>query len=145
MKFCKNCGYGFDESVSVCGNCNTELNAENSLTDEKLKVLSDRIKINGIIWLIIGIIQVVLFISPLSVIVGVLNIFSAISDLKTSKNVFHYRVGLVRAYKPLVSPIITLIYNLFFGWGFGVAGSIYYLIGIRGYVMKNADFFNTLR
>lgn len=145
MKFCKNCGFGMDESVAVCDNCNTEMNAENTLTDEKLKVLSERIKINGIIWLVIGILQVLMFISPLSVVVGVLNIFCAVRDLKTSKNVFHYRVGLVNAYKPLVSPIITLAYNLVFGWVYGAAGSIYYLIAIRGYVMENADYFNSLK
>ena len=145
MKFCKNCGYGMDESVTVCDNCNTAMNAENTLTDEKLKVLSERIKINGIIWLIIGILQVVMFISPLSVVVGVLNIFSALRDLKASKNVFHYRVGLVNAYKPMFGPIITLIYNLCFGWIYGVAGSIYYFLAIRGYVMENADYFNSLK
>ena len=145
MKFCKTCGYGMDESATVCTNCNNEMNEANTLSDDKLKVLSERIKINGIIWLIIGICQVIMFVNPLSVVVGVLNIFSAIRDLKTSKNVFHYRVGLVNAYKPIVSPIITLIYNLVFGWIFGVAGSIYYFVAIRGYVMENADYFNTLK
>ena len=142
MKFCKNCGYGYEENVEVCGNCQTTLDANNTLSDDKLKVLSERIKINGIIWLVIGILQCF---SVAFIIVGILNIISAIQDLKHSKTVFHYRVGLVKAYKPLVSPIITLLYNLIFGGVIGVVGSIYYFLGIRGYVMENSEYFNALR
>lgn len=49
MKFCKNCGYGVDDHLDVCGNCNTAMDATNTLTDEKLTTLADRVKINGII------------------------------------------------------------------------------------------------
>ena len=141
MKFCKNCGYGYDENVEVCGNCQTVLDSNNTLTDEKLKVLSERIKINAIIWLIIGIVQCC---SVVFSIVGILNIISALKGLKHSKPVFHYRVGLVNAYKPIVSPIITLLYNLIFGGVIGVAGSIYYFVAIRGYIMENSEYFNAL-
>ncbi len=142
MKFCKNCGYGFEEHVEVCGNCNTVLTPENSMTDEKLKVLSNRIKINGILWLVIGILQCF---SAVFCIVGVLNIISAVQDLQTSKTVFHYRVGLVQAYKPMTGFIITLLYNLIFGGVIGIVGSLYYYFGIRQYVMDNKDFFDKLR
>lgn len=142
MKFCKTCGFGMDESAGVCTNCQTVMDQDNTLSDEKLKELSNRIKINGIIWLIIGILQITSFIGA---IVGILNIISAIRDLKTSKTIFTYRVGLVKAYTPVTSAVITLIYNLIFGCGFGVIGSLYYFFGIRGYVMDNKDYFNTLK
>ena len=142
MKFCKNCGYGYEENVEVCDNCQTVLDSANTLSDEKLKVLSERIKINGIMWLVIGILQCC---SVVFCIVGILNILSAIQDLKHSKTVFHYRVGLVQAYEPVLSPLITLLYNLIFGGVIGVIGSVYYFIFIRGYIMENKDFFNALR
>ncbi len=145
MKFCKTCGYGMGEELTVCTNCNSEMNAENTLSDEKLKTLSNNIKIDSIIWLVIGICQCLVLFSPFTVIVGILNIISAVSGFKWIKNVFHYRVGLVDYYKPLVNPIITLIYNLIFGGVVGVIGSIYYLIAVRGYVMDNKDYFNTLK
>ena len=145
MKFCKNCGYGLENDVPVCVNCNSEMNEENTLSDNKLVVLSDRIKINSIIWLVIGICQALCLFSPLTVVVGVLNIISAVKGIKWSKDIFHYRVGLVNAYSPMVASIITLVYNLIFGGVVGVIGSIYYFICIRGYVMENKDYFNALK
>lgn len=145
MKFCKNCGYGLENDVQLCPNCNSEMNAENTLSDNKLVVLSERIKINSIIWIVIGIFQVLCFFSPLTVIVGILNIISAVKGLKWSKDIFHFRVGLVKAYSPMLGSIITLLYNLIFGGVIGVVGSIYYLLCIRGYVMENKDYFNALK
>ena len=142
MKFCKTCGYGMDESAEVCTNCNSAMDEVNTMSDDKLKELSNRIKINGIIWLIIGICQVLSFVCA---IVGVLNIISAIRDIKTSKTIFTYRVGLVEAYTPVVAPIIVFIYNLIFGGIIGIAGSLFYFFGIRGYVMDNKEYFNTLK
>ena len=142
MKFCKNCGYGMDNSVSQCTNCHTILNEQNSMSDEKLNVLSKRIFINGILWLVIGIAQLC---TGVFFLVGILNIMSALRDMKTSKTVFTYRVGLVQAYKPMTSFIITFLYNLIFGGVVGVVGALYYYFAIRGYVMDNADYFNTLR
>ena len=142
MKFCKNCGYGVEDTAPVCGNCGTAMDENNTLTDEKLKTLSERIKLNGIIWIVVGALQVCSFVC---VIVGVLNIISGIRDLNTSKTVFERRVGLVQAYTPIVSPVITLIYNVIFGGLIGIAGSLFYFLGIREYVMENKDYFNTLR
>ena len=142
MKFCRNCGYGMGEEWTQCSNCGSVMDNNNTMSDDKLKELSNRIKINGIIWFIIGVIQCC---TAVFSIVGVINIISAIRDLKTSKTVFTYRVGLVQAYKPLLAPAIVFVYNLIFGGVIGVVGSLYYFFGIRGYVMDNADYFNTLR
>ena len=144
MKFCKTCGRGLLEEVAVCPNCNSTMNEANTLSDDKLKTLSNNIKIESIIWIIIGIYQCLHFFSPLTILVGVLNIISAVKGLKWSKDIFYYRVGLVNAYKPMATSIIVLIYNLLFGGVVGVIGSIYYFVAIRGYVMDNKDYFNTL-
>ena len=142
MKFCKTCGYGMDESAAVCTNCNSEMDAINSMSDDKLKTLADRVKLNGIIWIVIGILQ--LF-TGIFFIVGILNIISGVRDIQTAKKMPIYRVGLVNAYKPLVGPVIVFIYNLIFGGVIGIVGSLFYFFGIRGYVMDNQDYFNILK
>ena len=142
MKFCKYCGYGMGDAQERCTNCGSMMDQYNTLSDDKLKELSRRIKLNGIIWIIIGVLQVF---SVAFAIVGVLNIISAINDIKGSERVFTYRVGLVQAYKPILSHVIVFAYNLIFGGVVGVIGSLYYFFFIRGYVMSNADYFNTLR
>ncbi|MBQ8849784.1 MAG: hypothetical protein IJ011_05600 [Clostridia bacterium] len=142
MKFCKTCGYGMDESAQICTNCNSAMDNVNTMSDDKLKELAKRIKINGIIWLIIGICQVCTFVCA---VVGILNIISAVRDIKTSNTLMTYRVGLVKAYEPLTGPIIVFIYNLIFGGVIGIAGSLFYFFGIRGYVMDNKEYFNTLK
>lgn len=70
-------------------------------------------------------------------IVGVLNIVSAITDIKNSKRVLTNQNGIVKAYEPLANAIIALVYNLVIGGVIGVLGSIYYLIFVRGFVMEN--------
>ena len=142
MKFCKNCGYGVDDNMDVCGNCNTTMDAANTLTDEKLNVLADRVKINGIIWIAIGILQLV---TGVFFLVGLWNIYAGYTNLKVAKEMPIRRVGLVQVYEPLFSSILVLLLNLFFGGVIGIVGSLYYLICIRGYVMENRGYFNTLR
>ena len=142
MKFCKTCGYGMPDSAHYCTHCNNQMSPRNTLSDQKLNSLATRIRINGILWIIIGVIQLC---TGVFLPVGILNIISAFRDLKTAKELTTYRVGLVRAYTPVTWPVITLIYNLVFGGVIGVAGSLYYFIAIRGYVMSNKEYFNTLK
>ena len=61
-----------------------------------------------------------------------------------SKNILIQPQGIVNKEKPLVGSIAVLVYNLFFGGILGVAGSIYYLVGIRNFVMTNANAFMAL-
>ena len=142
MKFCKTCGYGMSDQALYCTHCNNRMSPINTLTDEKLKTLASRVRLNGIIWIIIGVLQICM---GVFFIVGILNIISGIRDLKTAKDIPTYRVGLVSAYTPVVMPIIVFIYNLIFGGVIGIAGSLFYFFGIRGYVMDNKEYFNTLK
>ena len=74
-------------------------------------------------------------------IVGVLNLISSIQDLNYSKEIPNNPVGIVAKMKPLVGAIVVLIYNLVVGGVIGVAGSIYYLVAVRGYVLENEQAF----
>ncbi len=94
---------------------------------------------NGIIWVVIACIQIIIGLSGVwfTLIVGVLNILSAVSDIKTSKAILTNPIGIVQNHTPISGAIVTLIYNVVIGGVIGVLGSIYYLVCVRGYVMEN--------
>ena len=48
---------------------------------------------------------------------------------------------IIKATKPLAVPIIVLVYNILIGGIIGIAGSIYYLIAIRNFVIENESYF----
>lgn len=84
-------------------------------------------------------------------IIGVLNLIAAIRDVRYSGKIQRDPSGIVRKFEPLAGAILELIWNagvalgglidggllggLICGVGAGL--SIYYLTGIRGYVMQN--------
>lgn len=111
-----------------------------------LNTLSQRLKTNGIIWAVIGTLQILggNFINWVLLIVGVLNIVSSIQDMQYSKTLLEKPNGIVAKFEPITGPVITLVYNLVIGGIIGVAGSVYYFLGIRNYVMENKQFFVSL-
>ena len=156
-KFCTNCGAALAENAMFCSACGTkcdvgkEEQAVNQTVNTQqasdlLKKLSERVKTNAIIWIVIAGVQLLLsiFVNWMFMIVGIINLVSAISDLKYSKSVLQNSAGIVDKVKSLVGPIITLAYNLILGGVIGVAGSIYYLIAVRGFVMENESAFRLL-
>lgn len=138
MKYCTKCGSQIHDEAVICVHCGCAVegtvNKNRNTDDELLKTLSERVKIDAIIWLVIGIIQIV---TGAFFIVGILNIISAINDLKYSKEVLDNPTGIVERYEPLTMPIIVLVYNAIFGGVIGIAGSIYYFVAIRNFVMEN--------
>ncbi len=154
MKYCTHCGKELLDDAVVCVGCGCavdEINTQpagNQVIDGTvlLNTLSQRLNINGIIWLVIGILQILggLLINWFLLIVGVLNIISAIQDMQYSKTLLENPNGIVSKFEPLTGPIITLVYNLVIGGVIGVVGSIYYFLAIRNYVMENKEFFASL-
>lgn len=162
MKFCTHCGKQLLDEAVICPNCGCMqgaafgggMTSRNADADERLlQQLSTKIKTNGIIWLCIGILQILggtivgyyfnasaLFVT----VVGVLNIVSSIKDLKYSDEILKNPVGIVNKFEPITGPIITLIYNLIFGGVIGVVGSLYYLFGIRSFVLNNRAVFDAM-
>lgn len=103
------------------------------------KTLSDREKISAIIWIIIGALQIICCVT---LIAGGWNIYAGIMSLKRANNVLQPWPGIVKSYEDsLTSMIIGLVINLLFGGVIGVAGSIYDLLAIRDYVLKNRKVF----
>lgn len=111
--------------------------------DQKLKqvvtTLSEREKISGIIWIVIGAMQCLSFVG---IICGAYNIYAGIMTLKRSKQVLTPWPGIVNFYQSwLTSIIIAIVMNVIFGGVFGVIGALYDLFAIRGYVLENKNVF----
>ena len=147
MKYCTHCGKElFDEAI-VCPGCGCATEEKkaycnNSHTTNRLLItLSEKVKTNAIIWIVIGAVQIV---TGVFFIVGILNILSAISDMKYAEQVTKVTVPIVSRFEPLTMPIIVLVYNLIFGGIIGVIGSIYYFTVIRAFVMENKVEFQNL-
>ena len=153
MKYCTHCGKEIMDEAVICPGCGCAVGSSaqaasvgNADISALLNTLSQRVKTNGIIWLVIGILQVLcgIFLNWVFLIVGVLNIISSVQDMNYSKELLEKPVGIVAKFEPIVGPIITLIYNLVIGGVIGVVGSIYYFVAIRNYVMENKQFFESL-
>jgi hypothetical protein len=156
MKYCQYCGTQLDDDSRFCTQCGKNLsqpsqNAPNpnyqfnrpDVNRELIGKLSSRLKTNGIIWIVIASIQILIGVCGVwfTLIVGVLNLISAITDIKSSNRILVDQSNIVGTYESLVSPIITLVYNAVIGGIIGIAGSIYYLTCVRGFVMENKNRF----
>ena len=152
MRYCQHCGAQLVDDARFCSYCGKETSCQSqqSPTDsdtvsrsfshqELVNKLSSRLQTNGIIWIVVAIIQLIIGLGGywLALIVGVLNIISAVSDIKNSRRILSNQNGIVQAYESLTNPIIALVYNIVIGGVIGVLGSIYYLIFVRGFIMKN--------
>lgn len=154
MKYCTHCGKELLDEAVICVGCGCAVKGQNTQTTNNisfnrstlLNTLSQRLNTNGIIWLVIGILQILggIFINWFLLIVGVLNIFSSVQDMQYSKRMLENPNGIIAKFEPLAGPIITLAYNLVIGGVVGVVGSIYYFLAIRNYVMENKQFFASL-
>lgn len=152
--YCSKCGKEIVPNAAFCISCGSAVKSDSYQTAKPdintnrtlLITLSQRLNTNGIIWLIIGIIQILggIFINWFLLIVGVLNIISSVQDMQYSKTMLENSGGIVAKFEPITGPIITLIYNLVIGGIIGVLGSIYYFIAIRNYVMENKQLFASL-
>ena len=154
MKYCTHCGKELLDEAVICIHCGCAVDGQNVKTfayqavdvTTLLNTLSQRLHTNGIIWLVIGILQVLggIFVNWFMLIVGALNIISAVQDMQYSKTLQKEPKGIVAKFEPIVGPVITLIYNLVIGGVIGVVGSIYYFAAIRSYVMENKEAFGSL-
>lgn len=152
MRYCTQCGRIISDEETICSDClmwanaNQQPQIDTARSASLINTLSQRLNTNGIIWLVIGILQILggIFINWFLLIVGVLNIISSINDMNYSKTIKENCTGIVKKFEPVAGPVITLIYNLVIGGVIGVVGSIYYFVAIRSFVMENKAFFTSL-
>ena len=106
------------------------------------ETLSSREKTAAIIWLIIGILQILSF---AGIICGVYNVVASISRFKQANLVLTPYAGFVKSYdKWITNIIIGIVFNVIFGGVIGVACSIYDLVAVRGYVLENKETFDEI-
>lgn len=157
--FCSNCGKQLSGTETFCSACGQRVaaaaptvpvapvaSAVPTAGNALLNTLSQRMNTNGIIWIVIAVLQIIggIVFDWFMLVVGVLNIISAVQDINYSKAVLANPTGIVAKFEPIVGPIITLVYNLVIGGIIGVAGSIYYFVAIRNFVMENKVAFAAL-
>lgn len=147
MKYCTHCANELLDEAVVCPKCGCPVAGTFKMPNEQLlSQYISRVKTNGIIWTVIGSVQILLGIlfNWWILIVGVLNIITGIRDITNSGQISNNPKGIVQAHESVVGPVITLIYNLLIGGLIGVIGSIYYFIAIRGMVMEHKAQFLTM-
>ena len=151
--YCTKCGKEIADDAVFCANCgcptkatynnSSTHNASYTVNQNIVTTISQRLNTNGIIWIVVAALQIIIGLMGgwFTIIVGLLNLYSAIQDINFSKSFAATPVGLVEKVKPTTSAIITLIYNLIIGGVIGVAGSIYYFVAVRGFVLENEQAF----
>ncbi len=150
MKFCTHCGNEIMDEAVICPKCGCAVKKEvvsaPANSPSLLQQLSVKLHTNAIIWIVIGALQILggLFINWFLLVVGVLNIISSVQDMKYSKTVLENPQGIIKKFEPLAGPIIVLVYNLVIGGIIGVAGSVYYFVAVRGFVMQNKTQFEEI-
>lgn len=106
------------------------------------KTLSEREKISAILWLVIGILQILTFVG---FICGAWNIYCAYCRLKQSKAVLTPYPGMVKSYDNwMTNIIISIVINLVLGGMIGVAAALFDMFGIRNYVLENKQIFEEM-
>lgn len=172
MPFCSNCGAKV-KGGSFCTRCGSPVQAPSQPMNTTpmspnpqppfqtvssailLQTLSQKVKTEAIIWVIIASLQAVIGVIALVNVldgetslsglawllaVSVLNFVVASKDFKYSREVLTNPVGIVAKFQPVGGLIITLIYNLLFGGMIGVVGTVFGFV-TRSYVMNNMQWF----
>lgn len=153
MKYCTKCGKQIHDEAVICVGCGSPVEdtygkvfldiSQNQRvsSDNLVNTLSTRYNTCGIIWIVIAIIQII---SVACLPVGLWNLYAAYTNIKYGKAIQKNPTNIVAAHTPITGAVICLVINLLFGGVIGVAGSIYYFIAIRGFVMENQSAFNSI-
>ncbi len=143
--YCYYCGSSLMEDAVICVKCgcSTVGNANSFITeDEKsqyYRKLSDYEKTSGIIWLVIGIIQVL---TVVGIICGIWNIVMAVQRLNYSKELMKKPPNVVKTFESqMTGLIIILVLNIFLGALIGVIGAAFDFY-VRDYVLSNKEKYN---
>lgn len=130
----------FGELLSLFVNSYIYLLMENKMDDISIaKRVADYEKTAGILWIVIGIIQVI---SLVTIIAGIWNIVEGSKRIKLSPKIQPHQPWIVPAFENSLNSIIIIgVINLIFGGVIGVAIAAfdYY---IRDYVLKNRVVFD---
>lgn len=144
-RYCFYCGNQLLENAAICVKCgcaaneNTQTSFNSADSAQYFKKLSDYEKTSGIIWLVIGIIQICTLIGAIC---GVWNIIIACSRIKYSNELLNNPKNTVQNFENQLSGIIIImVINIFLGALIGVIGAAFDLF-VRDYVLTNCEKFD---
>ncbi len=143
--YCYYCGNALMEDAAVCVKCGCATAETTSPIigvaekDQYYRKLSDYEKTSGIIWLVIGIIQVC---TVVGIICGIWNIIMAVQRLNYSKELMKKPSNVVKTFEDqMTGLIIILVLNIFLGALIGVIGAAFDFY-VRDYVLSNKEKFS---
>lgn len=144
--YCRFCGKEIiNENQAICLNCGCAVESvpvdtrnKSISVDDYYRKLSEYEKMSGVVWLVIGIIQICTLIG---IICGIWNIIVSISRLKYANELLNKPTGITEKYEnQLTEIIIIMVLNIFLGAIIGVVGSVIDLF-VRNYVIENKNIF----
>lgn len=184
MQYCSNCGNQTEDGVKFCKNCGAALDggqvANNMPPNQQgyqqgyqspyqayppmqdvLQQLSGKIRTQGIIWMIVCIIQylagilyfyaaidygfyvdepVYLVMGIFMILVAAVNTVLCVTNFKYSQEILQRPIGILNKYMPVSGIIGMIIYNILFGGLVGIVGAIY-AFTVRSFVLTNQMLF----
>lgn len=132
-KFCNSCGANVvrnDEVVSISIN-------SISHDDDLIRKLSDYEKVSGILWMILGVIQVV---TVIGVIAGIWNLFAGYSRIKISPRILRKDIKIPDEFEGMADLIIIGVINMVLGGFVGLVFVAFDYI-IRDKILTNKHLF----
>ena len=167
-RFCSNCGKELKEGVNFCDNCGNKVTGTPPPPPppnyyqqvyvpqtDYIRKLSEKVKINAVIWIVIACLQFLLAIiyfvigfqmradggfffmmAMVILFVAIINTVLSVRNFEYSNEIVQKPVGIVERYRPIGGCVGVLIYNIFLGGLFGIIGAIHGFT-VRSYVMSN--------
>jgi hypothetical protein len=158
MKFCPACGKPLSSGGNFCGSCGNAVDAvlpavgiqqahglglahtipRYDAGEQTIRRIADYERVSGILWLILGIVQVLMIVT---IIVGIWNIVAAVSRLNMRPMILARNARVPAAYEGVTQLIVIGALNLLLGGVIGVLFVIFDFI-IRDMVLGNRHLFD---
>jgi len=143
-KYCFNCGKEINPGAEICLNCGFKINGKHSTfsnesKSEAYEKLANYEKTSSIIWLVIGILQILTIVG---IIVGAWNVYQSWKRKKNAETIKTVQPsGLYKVYEDRMTTLIVFaVLNFFLGAILGLVG-VGYDFYVRNYVLSNKDIF----
>ena len=150
-KFCHSCGVNIPSVVFFCSNCGARIGQQkidNSVSakvvvnvqsngSNTLKRLADYEKVSGILWIVLGVIQVLTIIG---IIAGAWNIYAGYTRVKISPRILSGDSDIPALFDDMTQLIIIGVINLILGGFIGILFVIFDFI-IRDQILENKTLF----
>ena len=102
--FCTKCGKEIMDEAVICPHCGCETGNgfSKKVSNDYVSIIAKRLHTNAVIWIAIAVVQLIIGLlgSWFTIIVGALNLYSAIQDINFSKSYEAAPIGLIDRVMP---------------------------------------------